>query len=139
LIWWLRLVGGLYVLNGLMMAIVRAPIRSAGPPGALDEAAAGEPTARFLVDTWIGFGSEVGAIGLALLIASSRPSSAATLVWTVIGIEVARGILYDLYMIGSGYPVLVYVPWLAVHTLVIVTGLLSLRAARTRTDAAVVG
>ena len=42
-------------------------------------------------------------------------------------------------MISSGYPVLVYVPWLAVHTLVIVTGLWSLRAARTRTDAVVVG
>lgn len=130
LIWWLRSVGVLYVINGVMMAVVRAPISSAGPAGALDRAAAGDPTARFLVDTWIGFGLEVAAIGVVLLFASTSPRLATALVWAVIAIEFARGVAYDLYMIASGYPVAVYAPWLAIHAVVIVTGILALRAAR---------
>jgi hypothetical protein len=130
LVWWLRAVGVLYVINGVMMAFVRAPIRSAGPAGALERAAAGESTARFLVDTWMGFGLEAIAIGLVLLSWSRSPGGTAALVWAVIAIEIARGIVYDVYMLAHGYPATVYVPWIAVHSLVIVAGLLALRRAR---------
>lgn len=102
LTWWLRIVGVLYVVNGIMMAFVRAPIRSAGPERALARAAAGDPTARFLVDTWMGFGLEVGAVGVGLLVASTRPHLAGALVWTVILIEIARGLIYDCYMLMRG-------------------------------------
>lgn len=125
--WWLRVVGTLYVLNGAMMAIVKAPISAAGPEGALERAASGDPTSRFLVDTWIGFGLEVCAVGVGLLAASRSPASARVLAWTVIGIELTRGISYDIYMLASGYPLNVYAPWILIHGLVIVTGLVALR------------
>ena len=128
--WWLRIVGGVYVLNAVMMGVVRAPIASAGPEGALARAAAGDPTARFLVDTWVGFGLEVAAVGIALLLASRVPASARALAWAVIGIEIARGIVYDLYMLAQGYSFNVYGPWLLVHTVIIITGVISLRKAR---------
>jgi hypothetical protein len=126
--WWMRLVGLLYVLNGVMMAFVRAPIRSAGPAGALDRASAGDPMARFLVDTWMGFGLEVIAIGVVMLVLSNSARPATALAWTVIGIEIGRGIVYDLYMILRGYPSAVYVPWLVIHAVVIVTGLWALKS-----------
>ena len=127
--WWMRIVGVFYLLQFVMNAFVRAPIRSVGPEGALARASAGDPTARFLVDTWVTFGLEVGAIGAALLTASRVPDQAKALVWTVIGIELARGIVDDIYMIARGYDLTAYVIWIVIHTVVIVTGLLSLRSA----------
>jgi len=113
------------------MAIVKAPIRSQGPPGALARAAAGDPTARFLIDTWVTFALEVGAIGAVLLYASRIPERAKVIVWTVIAIELSRGILADVYLIARGEPLNVLVPWFVIHTAVIASGLLVLRPART--------
>src|SRR3990172_613609 len=128
--WWLRIVGLFYLLQSVMTVFVLAPIRAVGPSGVLAQASAGEPTARFLVDTWITFGLEVGAIGAALLIASRTPAQAKALVWAVIGIELARGIVDDVYMITRGYDLTVYVIWIVIHTVIIGTGLVSLRTAR---------
>ena len=128
LTWWLRTVGLLYVVNGVMMAVVKAPISSAGPAGALDRAAQGDETARFLVDTWIGFGLEVGAVGIALLLTSRVPATARALVWAVIAIEIARGLIYDIYMMSQGYSAAVYLPWIVIHSFVIGTGFWALRS-----------
>jgi len=128
--WWLRIVGVFYLLQFVMNSFVHAPISAVGPEGALARASAGDAMARFLVDTWITFGLEVGAIGAMLLIASRKPEQAKVLVWTVIGIELARGIVDDIYMIARGYDLGVYIIWIVIHTIVIVTGLLSLRKAR---------
>ena len=128
--WWLRIVGLFYLLQFVMMVFVRAPIRAIGPAGVLAQASAGDPTARFLVDTWITFGLEVGAIGAVLLIASRVPDQAKVLVWTVIGIELARGIVDDIYMIARGYDLKVTITWIVIHTVIIVTGLLALKSSR---------
>jgi hypothetical protein len=131
-IWWLRIVGFVYVLNGIMMAVVRAPITAAGPDGALARAAAGDPTARFLVDTWVGFGADVAAVGVGLLAASRSPATARALVWTIIAIELMRGLAYDVYMLARGYPPAVYLPWIAIHVVIIATGLMVLNASGSR-------
>ena len=49
--WWLRIIGVFYLLQFVMMAFVRAPIRAVGPVGVLAQASAGDPTAKFLVDS----------------------------------------------------------------------------------------
>src|SRR6266536_2877212 len=90
--WWLRIVGVFYVLQFVMNAVVHAPITAVGPKDALAMASAGDPTARFLVDTWLTFGLEIGAIGMVLVVASRIPAQAKLLVWMIIGIELARGI-----------------------------------------------
>ena len=130
LTWWMRIVGVFYVLQFVAMAIVRAPIRTFGPDGALAQADAGEPVARFLVDTWLIFGLEVLAVGVCLLIASRRRAWAAGAVWTVIAIEATRGILADAIMVARGTEVAGYLVWIAIHSTVIVTGLRAIRSAR---------
>ena len=127
---WMRVVGAFYVLQFVAMAIVRAPIRTFGPEGALDQAKAGEPVASFLVDTWLIFGLEVLAVGVCLLVATRHQAWAAGVVWTVIAIELSRGILADSIMIARGIEVAGYLVWIAIHSTVIVTGLRAIRAAR---------
>lgn len=100
-----------------------------GPPGALEREAAGDPTARFLVDTWVTFGLEVGAIGVVLLLASRRPQEARWLVWAIIGIEIGRGLVADVYMLSRGLNVTGLVIWLVIHSVVIATGVAALRRA----------
>lgn len=132
--WWLRIVGLFYVLQFVMVAIVRAPIRVQGPAGALEDAAAGNPMARFLVDTWVTFGLEVGAIGLVLLLASRVPETARILVWLIIGIEIGRGLIADSYMISRGHPLPTLLIWLVLHSIVILTGWMALQKSKTETD-----
>ena len=127
--WWMRVVGVFYLLQFVMMVFVRAPIQAIGPKGALELASAGDPLASFLVDTWIAFGLEVGVLGAGLLIFSGKPDHAKALVWTVIGIELVKGPAYDIYMIVRGYELTAFVIWIVIHTVIIVTGIYSLRKA----------
>ncbi len=135
---WMQIVGAFYVLQFVMMAFVRAPIRTFGPDGTLSKAAAGDTLARFVVDTWTIFGLEVGAVGVILLIATRRRELAAGAIWTVLAIEVGRGVIADTYMIARGIHVAGYLVWIVIHSVVIVTGLLALRADRTLADDSVI-
>jgi hypothetical protein len=85
--------------------------------------------ARFLVDTWTLFGLEVATIGIAMLVASRVADRAQPLIWTVLGIEVSRGIISDIYMIARGYNATPMLVWIVIHAVVIATGLLCLRKA----------
>jgi hypothetical protein len=49
----------------------------------------------------------------------------------VLVFEVLRGIANDLYMIARGIEVPGYLIWVVIHSIVIVTGILALRSART--------
>ena len=129
LIWWMRIVGGFFVLQFFMMVIARAPIRALGPEGTLSLEAAGDPMARFLVDTWVGFGLENAAVGIGLLLASRPPVPARALVWTVIAIELAKGIIYEVYMITRGYEAFGFNIWIVIHSIIISTGCVALRRA----------
>ena len=135
---WLRVVGVFYLLQFVMSVFVFAPIRAMGPKGALDQAAAGDPLARFLVDTWVTFGLEVGAIGVVLLLAARQAEQSKVLVWTIIAIELARGIVADIYMISRGNDLTVAAIWIVIHSVVIITGLLVLRGVRETEGASVV-
>ena len=126
----MQIVGAFYVLQFVMMAFVRAPIRTFGPDGTLSKAAAGDTLARFVVDTWTIFGLEVGAVGVMLLIATRRTELAPGAIWTVLAIEVGRGVIADTYMIARGIHVGGYLVWIVIHSVVIVTGLMALRARR---------
>ena len=126
----MQIVGGFYVLQFVMMVFVRAPIRTFGPAGTLTKAAAGDTLARFVVDTWTTFGLEVGAVGVMLLIATRRTELAAGAIWTVLAIEVGRGLIADTFLIARGIHVGGYLVWIVIHSVVIVTGVMALRARR---------
>lgn len=130
LTWWMRIVGAFYLLQFVVMAFIRAPIRTMTPEGTLDSAAAGDAVAKFLVDTWIIFGVEVGVIGGALIVASRYPAKAPALVWTVIAIEFFKGPVCDIYMLTRGYEVTAFVIWIVIHSVIIVTGWLALRSSQ---------
>ena len=127
--WWMRVVGSLYLFLFVAAALLRIPIRAEGPPGALERASAGDPLARFVVDTWVTLGLEFGAVGVALLVASRQPSRARALVGAVLCMEVA-GIVADIYKIARGYTTPAPFVWVAIHTLIIATGLGLLRSGR---------
>ena len=128
---WMRIVGAFYLAQFVAMVIARAPIRTFGPDGALDAADNGDPIAEFLVDTWTTFGIEVGAIGLALLLAAARPRYAWGVAATVLAIELTRGILNDIIFIARGIEVAGYLVWIAIHSVVISTGLVAMRRSLT--------
>lgn len=124
---WMRVIGAFYLVQFVAMVFAHAPIRTFGPEGALAAAAAGEPTAEFLVDTWTTFGIEVGAVGIALVAAAARPRYAWGVAATVVGIEATRGILNDLIFVTRGIEVAGYLVWIAIHSVVITTGLVAMR------------
>jgi len=125
--WWMRIVGVFYVFLFVATAILKLPIRVLGPEGTLEKAISGDSMARFVEDTWVILGLALGAIGLALLMASRHPARSKVLVWTVIGFEFIWGIISDLYQITRGHPVEKILPWIIIHIVIITLGFLSLR------------
>ena len=124
--WWMRLVGTFYLLLFVMVTFLLMPIRAEGPAGALELAVAGDPMARFLVETWVTLGLEFGVIGAALLMASRMPHQARALVWTIMGLELGR-IGIDVYKITRGHELTGMAIWIVIHSVIIGTGFLSLK------------
>lgn len=54
--WWMRIVGVIYLFLSFAAIFLRLPISVEGPKGALAQAAAGDPLANFLVDSWATYG-----------------------------------------------------------------------------------
>ena len=129
---WMQVVGAFYLVQFVMLVVVRAPIRTFGPPGTLDRARAGDELAEFTVDTWTFFGLEILAVGVVLLLATRWSQLAPGAIATVLAIEVSRGIVADLYQVARGVHVAGYLVWVAIHTTVLLTGILCLRDARRR-------
>jgi hypothetical protein len=126
LIWWMRIVGVVYLFLMVAASFLRLPIRAEGPPGVLAQASAGDAVARFVVDTWFTFGLFLGAVAVGLWVASFDPGQAYSLVCTVILME-AAGIVVDVYKVARGYRRSAPAVWMIIHSLVIVTGMLVLR------------
>jgi len=93
--------------------------------------------AQALVDTWFLFGLEMGVVGAALIYFSRSPVRHLALVWTVIVLEVVRGVLDDLYLIARGNDAVFYSGFAVVHLVIIGTGIAFARGAR-RTSASAV-
>ncbi|MBE7556014.1 MAG: BphX family protein [Anaerolineales bacterium] len=120
--WWMRIVGGFY----LFLAVMSLPsIRANGFLNVFPELAGQQATLAFelLIDAWVMFGLELGVIGVMLILFSRAPFQAFSLVYTIIGLEIVRGIVDDIYMMMRGYSVGFYLGFITVHLLIIVTGL----------------
>lgn len=130
LTWWMRIVGVFYVLLGIqnLPFIIRGrlPTQYPGFDAPLDSIAA-----MALVDTWFLFGIEIGVVGVFLLYASRDAFRHRLLVYLVLALELFRGVLHDLHLVGRGYAVeSFYLAFAAVHLVIIGTGLFFLRQAR---------
>jgi hypothetical protein len=130
--WWMRIVGGLYILNGFMllpfMTIGRLHAQYIGLDVPVESVAA-----RALTDMWFMFGTETAVIGVMLILASRNPLQNMVLVQTVLLLELLRGVVQDLYWLTRGYyDNAFYVGFIIVHLIVIITGLIFSRQQSTQ-------
>jgi len=124
--WWMRIVGSFYILLFILASILQIPPKAILSGGGI-EFQNTNFTHRLLVDTWVMFGLELGVIGAALWFASRNPVQHRFFVKVVIGLEVVRGIIDDIYMLIRGYDPVFYIGWIVVHTIIIVWALIGLR------------
>jgi hypothetical protein len=122
--WWLRIVGGFYILLTLM----NLGFLFLSPEALKDTLPApmsGDPLAvRAFADAWLVFVFELGALGAAMLYASRKPERSGALILAIILAEIFRGIVADAIWIARGYAAASYLPFIVIHTIIIVTGIL---------------
>lgn len=121
--WWMRIVGAFYLFLAVMDL---PPMRAQGFFNAFPGLAQVQETLAFrlLLEAWLMFGLETGILGLMLIWASRSPEQSLVLVYTVVALELVRGILMDVYtIVVSGAPAEFYIAFAAIHAVIIITGL----------------
>lgn len=118
---WMRIVGGFYLLLG----VLNAPplfVNRLGMQYPFLELAADHPAVMAIVDLWFVFGVESAVLGVMLLIAAAQPRRNVILVQLVLLLELSR-IAMDLFWISRGYyDAAPYAGWIVIHLLIIVSG-----------------
>ncbi len=125
---WMRAVGVLYLVlalpNLLLLVDPAGGLALKYPDLGL---APFSPVGRELGETWAMYGLDLAVIGVALLVFSRRPAAHVGLIWTVIGLDVVRGVADDIYDLARGGSVAFYVAFIVLHLAVVVTGVMLLR------------
>ena len=125
--WWMREVGAVYLFLTIA-AILRVPIRVEGPKGLLAQAKAGDPIARYAVDTWFMLALYFLVISSTLLVFADKRAEARALVWAVLGLELA-GIAVDIHKLQRGYDRKAPITWMLIHAVILASGLYFVGAA----------
>jgi len=129
LTWWFRIVGVIHIGLGISwLPFANAPKLEQVIPN-FDGAIGGTAYNGFL-DWMVVFGLEMIVVGAFQLWASRRPLRYLPVVGLIIALSAVRGIADDVYMIARGYPLASNLVFIALHTAIIVTGVLAARAAR---------
>lgn len=127
LTWWFRIVGLVYlVLGATWLPFLDAKALDSKIPN-FDGPAGGTAYNGFL-DWMLVFALDMLVTGVFLIVASFRPAWQPGIVWLIVGLEVVRGILDDLYMIAAGYPVASNIGFIVLHLAIIATGLVFARS-----------
>ena len=133
LVWWFRITGVIYVVLGVSwLPFANAPKLEQVIPG-FDGPVGGTAYNGFL-DWMVVFGLEMIVVGVFLFVSSWKPLKNIPLVSLIIALSAVRGIADDVYMIAQGYPLASNLVFIALHSAIIITGVLFCRAAR-RADA----
>jgi len=123
--WWFRSVGvfyllltvvnlyGIFINKGFLRQNIPFPVGDAGFGVALN--------------FWFTFVLDLLVMGGFMLWASRKPLKHLNLVWLIIFLEIIRGIVDDLYMIGKGYYAGFYAGFITAHVIIIITGFIFLR------------
>lgn len=128
LTWWFRVVGIVNIVLGVMwLPFLNALRLETSVPGW--DAPIGGAAYRGFLDYMMLFGLDLIVLGVFLVVASFRPRQSRILAWLAIALSAVRGVLDDVYMIAAGYPLAAMLAFIALHTAIIATGLLALRAA----------
>jgi CHASE2 domain-containing sensor protein len=123
--WWLRLVGGFY----LLLALTSLRVLFVDPQmfGAMNPFAADEQALRAFADAWLIFVLEMGVLGAIMLYYARDSAYNRILVLTVSILELIRGAGGDLLWMSRGWPAANYVPFMILHLIIAGTGLYFLK------------
>lgn len=126
--WWLRIVGGFYLLltgmNIWALFLGGTQLFADTLPAPMNT----DPLAvRAFTDAWMVFVFELGVLGAMMMYASRNPAQSRVLVLTIIWAEVFRGIVADAIWIARGYALSSYAVFIVIHALIIATGVWFLR------------
>ena len=120
--WWLIVVGVFYLLltcmNLYALFFDNSIIRGTLPPPVNDD------TLKAFSDAWMVFNFEFGVLGGMCVNASHTPTQSRLLMLTVIFAEVFRGIAADAIWMTRGYSTADYIPFIIIHLIIIVTGVM---------------
>jgi hypothetical protein len=123
--WWLRLVGGFYLL--LALTSLRVLFFDPQMFGAMNPFAADAQALRAFADAWLIFVLEMGVLGVIMLYYAGDSANNRILVLTVSILELVRGAGGDLLWMTRGWPTANYIPFMIVHLIIAGTGLFFLR------------
>jgi BphX-like len=130
--WWLRLVGGFYIV--LALASLWTLFINPQLFGAMFPFSAEPLSIRAFSDAWLIFILEMAVLGCIMLYASRHPARNGILVITVAVLELFRGAGGDLLWMSRGWPAANYIPFMIVHLIIAVTGIVFWRQESAKTS-----
>ena len=123
--WWLRLVGGFYLL--LVVGSFWVLFINPRLFGDMFLYSVDDTAVRAFSDAWLIFVLEMFALGIIMLYVSRRPEGNEFLVMTVAILELIRGADGDLLWMSRGWSTANHIPFMIVHLIIAGTGILFLR------------
>ena len=123
--WWLRIVGGFY----LLLALTSLRVLFVDPQmfGTMNPFAADALALKAFADAWLIFVLEMGVLGAIMLYYARDSSRNRILVLTVSILELIRGAGGDFLWMLRGWPPANYIPFMILHLIIAGTGLFFLR------------
>jgi BphX-like len=123
--WWLRSVGGFY----LLLALTSLWVLFVNPQmfGAMFPFSADALSIKAFSDAWLIFVLEMGVLGVIMLYSARDSARNSILVLTVSILELIRGAGGDLLWMLRGWPTANYIPFMMVHLVIAGTGFIFLR------------
>ena len=70
-----------------------------------------------------------------MLWASTNPRRYLGAAWLIVWLELLHGVVDDIYLIANGFSAVQYIPFIAIHLIIIVTGILFVRQAEAEAKA----
>lgn len=125
--WWFRIVGAFYLLLGvanMFGTFVNPSFFSSNLPYPADPA-----VVKAFVHGWSPFAFEIVGLATFMLWASRNPRKYLGAVWLIVWLELLHGVLDDIYLIANGFSAGGYLPFIAIHLIIIATGFLFARQA----------
>jgi hypothetical protein len=123
--WWLRLVGGFYLL--LALGSIWALFINPRVFGTMFPFANDSLSIRAFSDAWLIFVLEMTVLGGVMLYAAQQPARSGILVLAVAILELVRGAGGDILWMTRGWPTAYYIPFMIVHLIIGATGIIFLR------------
>ena len=129
--WWFRIVGGFYLLLGIMN--MYGTFIDPGFFGSNLPYPADPTVVKAFVHGWSPFAFEIVGLATFMLWASRNPRKYLGAVWLLVWLEFMHGVVDDLYLIANGFSAGFYIGFIAVHLIIIVTGIRLVRQAEAET------